>query len=129
MLFQLQHLTERLRAFFLRHFLSTFRSTVLSFYIPVIIAFILVTGTSSYILAMRQVEESARHEIENLVHQNCIYTDNRFQSGWHGTPSDVCHVRNLDGKLYTSYAPTQVPTPCEALARRYKVSQKIPRLY
>lgn len=80
MLFQLQHLTERLRAFFLRHFLSTFRSTVLSFYIPVIIAFILVTGTSSYILAMRQVEESARHEIENLVHQNCIYTDNRFQS-------------------------------------------------
>ena len=34
----------------------------------------------SYILAMRQVEESARHEVENLVYQTGLYIDNRFQA-------------------------------------------------
>lgn len=77
---KLQRWGKQVRAFVTRHFLSTFRATVLSFYIPVIIAFILVTGTLSYVLAMRQVEESARHEIEGLVHQTCIYADNRFQA-------------------------------------------------
>lgn len=77
---KLQHWGRCVRSFVMRHFLSTFRATVLSFYIPVIIAFIFVTGTLSYVLAMRQVEESARHEIENLVHQTCLYADNRFQA-------------------------------------------------
>lgn len=70
----------RAEAFFLRHFLYSFRSTMLSLYIPVIVSFILLTGTLSYILAMRQVEDSARHEVENVVYQSRLYVDNRFQS-------------------------------------------------
>ena len=80
MLRGLQGLYRRLVAGFMRHFLYSFRSTMLSLYIPVIIAFILLTGMISYILAARQVEESARHEVENLVYQTRLYIDNRFQS-------------------------------------------------
>ncbi len=71
---------QKAHDFIRRHCLSTFRSTVLSFFIPVIMAFILVTGMISYLLATRQAEESARHEVENLVHQTCQYTDSRLQS-------------------------------------------------
>ena len=80
MLRGLQSLYRRLVAGFMRHFLYSFRSTMLSLYIPVIIAFILLTGMISYVLAARQVEESARHEVENLVYQTRLYIDNRFQS-------------------------------------------------
>ena len=80
MLRTLQMLYRKFTAYVVRHFLYSFRSTMLSLYIPVIIAFIILTGMISYVLAMRQVEESARHEVENLVYQTRVYTDNRFQS-------------------------------------------------
>lgn len=71
---------RRLKVSIHRHRYSSFRSTVLSVYIPLIIAFILVTGTISYTLAVRQVEESTRSEAANLVHQTRLYTDSRFQA-------------------------------------------------
>ena len=80
MLRALEKLYRKFTAYMVRHFLYSFRSTMLSLYIPVIIAFIILTGMISYVLAMRQVEESARHEVENLVYQTRVYTDNRFQS-------------------------------------------------
>lgn len=77
---------ERLRSwrkqaadFFVRHFLYSFRSTVLSFYTPIIVFFILLTGTLSYNLAMYQIEKSAYSDIENVVFQTTIYMDNRFE--------------------------------------------------
>ena len=79
MLEQLKRLQEKLADFFVRHFLYSFRSTVLSFYTPVIVIFILLTGGLSYNLAMHQIEESAYNDIENVVIQTAIYTDNRFE--------------------------------------------------
>lgn len=80
MLHRLQVKYRKLVALGLRYFFSSFRSTMLSLYIPVIIAFIIFTGMISYVLAMRQVEESARHEVENLVYQTGLYIDNRLQA-------------------------------------------------
>ena len=80
MLHRLQVKYRKLVASGLRYFFSSFRSTMLSLYIPVIIAFIIFTGMISYVLAMRQVEESARHEVENLVYQTGLYIDNRLQA-------------------------------------------------
>lgn len=68
----------RLADFFVRHFLYSFKSTVLTFYTPVIIFFIFITGTVSYVLAVRQIEESVYNDIKNVVYQTTIYTDNRF---------------------------------------------------
>lgn len=77
---RIREIWQRFKVFWTRHIFSSFRSTVLSVYIPLIIAFILVTGIISYTLAVRQVEESTRSEAANLVHQTRLYTDSRFQA-------------------------------------------------
>lgn len=80
MLHATRKLYRKFTTYMVRHFLYSFRSTMLSLYVPVIIAFIILTGMISYVLAMRQMEESAQHEVENLVYQTTVYTDSRFQS-------------------------------------------------
>jgi two-component system, sensor histidine kinase YesM len=64
---------------FARHFLYSFRSTVLSLYMPIIIFFIFVTGLVSYWLAAEQIEKNAYNDIKNIVFQTATYMDNRFE--------------------------------------------------
>jgi len=60
------------------HFLYSFKSTILSFYIPIMIIFIFITGMASYFLAAAQIEENAYKNIKSLVFQTGNYLDNRF---------------------------------------------------
>lgn len=71
---------SQLADFFVCHFMSSFRSTVMSIFVPLIVTFVVLTAAVSYLLAMRQIEDSARHEVENLVYQTRLYIDSRFES-------------------------------------------------
>jgi two-component system, sensor histidine kinase YesM len=63
---------------FTQYFLFSFKSTILSLYIPIIIIFILITGMASYLLAAAQIEENAYRNIKNTVYQTGNYVDNRL---------------------------------------------------
>lgn len=71
-------LIRRMRNTFASHFLYSFKSTILSLYIPIIIIFIFITGMASYFLATAQIEENAYRNIKNIVFQTGNYLDNRF---------------------------------------------------
>jgi two-component system, sensor histidine kinase YesM len=64
---------------FERHFLYSFKSTVLSLYMPVIIFFIFITRLVSYWLSAEQIEKNAYNGIKNIVFQTATYMDNRFE--------------------------------------------------
>jgi two-component system sensor histidine kinase YesM len=63
---------------FSQKLLYSFKSTILSFYIPIIILFIFITGMASYLLAAAQIEENAYSNIKTIVFQTRNYLDNRF---------------------------------------------------
>ena len=63
---------------FTHYFLFSFKSTILTLYIPIIIVFILITGMASYLLAAAQIEENAYRNIKNSVYQTGNYLDNRI---------------------------------------------------
>jgi two-component system sensor histidine kinase YesM len=67
-----------IRKKFTQYFLFSFKSTILTLYIPIIIVFILITGMASYLLAAAQIEENAYRNIKNSVYQTGNYLDNRF---------------------------------------------------
>lgn len=71
-------LIKSIKDMFARKFLYSLKSTILSFYIPIIIFFIFITGMVSYLLAAAQVEENAYSNIKNIVFQTANYLDNRF---------------------------------------------------
>jgi two-component system sensor histidine kinase YesM len=75
---KLEILTRWLNDRFTHKFLYSFKSTILSFYIPIIILFIFITGMASYLLAAKQIEENAYSNIKNIVFQTENYLDNRF---------------------------------------------------
>lgn len=58
--------------------LFSFKSTILSLYIPIIIVFILIIGIASYLLAAAQITDNAYRNIKNTVHQTGNYLDNRM---------------------------------------------------
>lgn len=66
---------------FASHFLYSFKSAILSLYIPIIIIFIFITGSASYFLAAAQIEKNAYKNIKNIVFQTANYLDNRFTDG------------------------------------------------
>ncbi|WP_245754895.1 sensor histidine kinase [Pelosinus propionicus] len=59
-------------------FLYSLKSTILSFYMPIIILFIFITGMASYLVAAMQIEENAYSNIKTIVFQTRNYLDNRF---------------------------------------------------
>ncbi|GMA97308.1 sensor histidine kinase [Pelosinus sp. IPA-1] len=61
-----------------RKFLYSFKSTILSVYLPIIIFFIFITGMASYLLAAAQIEDNAYRNINTIVFQTGNYLDNRF---------------------------------------------------
>jgi len=75
---KIEMLIKWLKDKFARKFLYSFKSTILSFYIPIIIFFIFITGMTSYLLAASQIEENAYHNIKTIVFQTGNYLDNRF---------------------------------------------------
>lgn len=72
------HACRWCREKFTKHFLYSFKSTILSLYIPIIIVFITITGTASYLLAAGQIEENAYRSIRETVFQTGNYLDNRL---------------------------------------------------
>lgn len=75
---QIKHLMQWLHDKFAQNLLYSFKSTILSFYLPIIILFIFVTGLSSYLLAAAQIEENSYSNIKTIVFQTRNYLDNRF---------------------------------------------------
>ncbi len=63
---------------FKEHMLFSFKSTILSLYIPIIIVFILIMGIASYLLAAAQITDNAYRNIKNTVSQTGNYLDNRM---------------------------------------------------
>lgn len=63
---------------FKEHMLFSFKSTILSLYIPIIIVFILIIGIASYLLAAAQITDNAYRNIKNTVNQTGNYLDNRM---------------------------------------------------
>lgn len=63
---------------FKKHMLYSFKSTILSLYIPIIIVFILIMGMASYLLAAAQITDNAYRNIKNTVNQTGNYLDNRM---------------------------------------------------
>lgn len=64
--------------FIRKYFLFSFRSTIISLFLPVIIFFIAVTGFLSYRVAVTQLEENAFKNIEDTVFQTKGYLENRL---------------------------------------------------
>lgn len=63
---------------FKEYVLFSFKSTILSLYIPIIIIFILIMGMASYLLAAAQITDNAYRNIKNTVSQTGNYLDNRM---------------------------------------------------
>ena len=75
---KINHFSTWLREKFTGYFLHSFKSTLLSLYIPIIIVFITITGMASYILAARQIEENTYRNVRETVFQTGNYLDNRL---------------------------------------------------
>lgn len=76
-------------------------------YLPIIIFFILVTGTISYLLASRQIEENAYNSISDTVTQTKNYLNNRLSDVFEQLVSLVEHPDMLSvlGKDAAQIAP------------------------
>ncbi|WP_121611298.1 sensor histidine kinase [Mesobacillus foraminis] len=61
-----------------KYFLFSFRSTIISLFLPVMIFFIAITGFLSYRVAVTQLEENAFKNIEDTVFQTKGYLENRL---------------------------------------------------
>ncbi|MBA4493344.1 sensor histidine kinase [Paenactinomyces guangxiensis] len=61
-----------------RYFLASFKSTILSLFLPIIIVFIMMTGMVSYLLAASQLEENTYKSVNDTVFQTKSYLENRL---------------------------------------------------
>lgn len=71
-------LRNKIGAFIQKYFLFSFKSTIISLFLPVIIFFIAFTGWISYQLAVTQLEENAYKNIDDTVFQTKGYLENRL---------------------------------------------------
>jgi two-component system, sensor histidine kinase YesM len=66
---------QRFKKFVRRHFLYSFKSTIMTLYLPIIVIFIFITGWISSMLATSQIEENAYKNINDTVFQTKNYLD------------------------------------------------------
>jgi two-component system, sensor histidine kinase YesM len=66
---------QRFKKFVRKHFLYSFKSTIMTLYLPIIIIFIFITGWISSMLATSQIEENAYKNINDTVFQTKNYLD------------------------------------------------------
>lgn len=69
---------KKWKAFIQKHFFFSFKSTIISLYLPVMILFIAIMGGVSYFLAADQIKENAYKNIDDTVFQTTGYLENRF---------------------------------------------------
>lgn len=98
-----KNLTNWLHAKVAQKMLYSLKSTILSFYIPIIILFIFMTGMVSYWLAAQQIEANAYSNVQTIVFQTGNYLDNRFAAVLQqlielSNDPDVLSVINKDSK-------------------------------
>ncbi|WP_134699233.1 sensor histidine kinase [Ammoniphilus sp. YIM 78166] len=68
-----------MKPFITRVFFSSFKSTILTLFLPIIVICILVTGFVSYFLASSQLQENAFKSINDTVFQTKSYLDNQLR--------------------------------------------------
>lgn len=73
----------------------SFKSSILFLYLPIIILFILITGTASYLLASEQIEENAYSSMKDTVTQTKSYLDNRLSDVFEQLVALVNHPDTL----------------------------------
>jgi two-component system, sensor histidine kinase YesM len=66
----------KIKSFIRKHFFYSFKSTINSLYLPIIIFFILTTGWISSLLATVQIEENAYKNVNDTIFQTKNYLDN-----------------------------------------------------
>ncbi|NYE05691.1 two-component system sensor histidine kinase YesM [Bacillus niacini] len=66
----------KIKSFIHKHFFYSFKSTINSLYLPIIIFFILTTGWISSLLATAQIEENAYKNVNDTIFQTKNYLDN-----------------------------------------------------
>lgn len=66
----------KIKTFIRKHFFYSFKSTINTLYLPIIIFFILTTGWISSLLATEQIEENAYKNVNDTIFQTKNYLDN-----------------------------------------------------
>jgi two-component system, sensor histidine kinase YesM len=66
----------KIKNFIRTHFFYSFKSTINTLYLPIIILFILITGWVSSLLATAQIEENAYKNVNDTIFQTKNYLDN-----------------------------------------------------
>ncbi len=66
----------KIKNFIRKHFFYSFKSTINTLYLPIIILFILITGWVSSLLATAQIEENAYKNVNDTIFQTKNYLDN-----------------------------------------------------
>ncbi|MDR7076767.1 two-component system sensor histidine kinase YesM [Neobacillus niacini] len=66
----------KIKHFIRKHLFYSFKSTINTLYLPIIILFILVTGWVSTLLATAQIEENAYKNVNDTIFQTKNYLDN-----------------------------------------------------
>ncbi|WP_052712271.1 sensor histidine kinase [Domibacillus indicus] len=69
---------KKWKTFIQKHLFFSFKSTIISLYLPVMILFIAFMGGVSYFLAADQIKENAYKNIDDTVFQTTGYMENRF---------------------------------------------------
>ena len=66
----------KIKNFIRKHFFYSFKSTIITLYLPIIIIFIFITGWVSTQLATAQIEENAYKNVNDTIFQTKNYLDN-----------------------------------------------------
>ncbi|WP_462413033.1 sensor histidine kinase [Neobacillus sp. Marseille-QA0830] len=68
-------MAAKIRNFFNRYFFNSFKSTINTLYLPIIIIFIFISGWVSSVLATSQIEENAYKNVNDTIFQTKNYLD------------------------------------------------------